>query len=169
MLDPGDHQFEVKAHGYVAARRRVRLEAGEARQETIELVAADLPTRKGAVWRSALFPGMGQYYANNDTSAAVFLASEIVALGVMSTGIILEQYYLGQRSFAKPEDFTSWNSRIDVSYWIWVSGLSAAGAIWAINIVHAWAMPLPTKPTTTWHLVPTAGPNEAGMMFLLSF
>ncbi len=169
MLDPGDHQIEVGAEGYASGRRRLRLEAGEMRTETIELLAVDLPTRKGAIWRSALFPGMGQYYANNNKTAALFLTSEIVSLSVMTTGIILEQYYIGQRRADDPKNFTAWNPSIDASYWTWVSSLTAAGAIWAINIVHAWAMPMSAKPTTAWYLVPTGMSDEAGLSLLLSF
>ena len=170
LLDPGEHRLEVGADGYVLSQRRLRLEAGEQRIETIELVAANPITRKGAVWRSALFPGMGQFYADKDT-AAIFLAGELVSLSVFATGLILEQYYVGQRSKKgqTTEEFESWNSYIDASYSTWVVGLSSAGIIWAMNIVHAWAMPLSTTPTTSWQLVPTAGPNQAGLTFLLSF
>lgn len=169
MVDPGERRIEVEASGYAAAKRRLRLDAGERRVETIEMVATLLPTRGGAIWRSALFPGMGQFYAGNRGSAGVFLASELLALSVMTTGLILEQYYVGQRKSDKPENFTNWNSYIDASYWTWVGGLAAAGTVWAVNLVHAWAMPMPTRPTTAWQLVPATDGNQAGLTFLLSF
>ena len=168
MVDPGERRVEVEAAGYARTSRRLRLEAGEVRIEVIELVAVSLPTRQGAIWRSALFPGMGQFYAGNKTSAGVFLASELVSLSVMTTGLILEQYYVGQRSNDKPENFKNYNDYIDASYWTWVGGLAAAGTIWAVNLVHAWAMPMPTKPTA-WRLVPMADGNQSGLTFLLSF
>jgi tetratricopeptide (TPR) repeat protein len=172
MLDPGEHQIEVGADGYAPGRRRLRLEAGETRTETIEMIAVDLPTRKGAIWRSALFPGMGQYYANNRKMAALFLTSELVALSVMTTGIILEQYYIGGKIAYKggtDEKNAKFDHLIVPSYWTWVASLTAAGTIWAVNIVHAWAMPMSTKPTTAWQLIPVGTPNEAGLSLLISF
>lgn len=173
LLDPGEHRVEVLAKGFAPQERRIRLEAGEMRREEITLVAVlmeELPTRGGAVWRSSLFPGMGQFYADNKTAGIVFLTTEIVALATMTTGIILEQYYLGQRSSDKPENFSNWNSYIDASYYTWVGGLAAAGTIWAVNIVHAAAMRLPTagdSAASAW--LPLALPTHNGLSLTFTF
>jgi len=169
MLDPGEHHVEVRAPGFALGKRHFRLEAGETRIESIELVAEDLPTRNGAIWRSALFPGMGQYYADNDTTATFFLTSEIVLLATMTAGVILEQYYIVRRKNDEGGNFRDWDPYLDASHWTWVASLTAASTLWAVNIVHAWAMPMPLEPVTTWNLVPTAAPGEAGLSFMLSF
>ncbi len=168
LLDPGEHRIEVTATGYASQQRRLRVDAGETRVESITMVAVlmeELPTRKGAVWRSSLFPGMGQMYAGNKTAGIVFLTSEILALATMTTGIILEQYYTGQRDADKPEYFKTWNPSIDASYYTWIGGLAAAGTIWAVNIVHAAAMRLPTAGDANVSVLPF----HNGLSLMVSF
>lgn len=176
LLDPGDQMIAVSKEGFATVSRRVRLEAGEKRMEPIELVAVltgDLPTRSGAVWRSSLFPGMGQYYAGKNGAGTALLLGEIVCLGTLATGLVLEQYYAKQRKQDEGEGTATWNDWTDlmnIGRWVWIGGAGAGGLVWAINIIHAAAMPLPkTDEKSSFLILPLMNPEGGGFSFAMTW
>jgi hypothetical protein len=176
LLDPGDQMIAVAKEGFATVSRRLRLEAGEKRMEPIELVAVlsgDLPTRSGAIWRSSLFPGMGQYYVGRNGAGTALLVGEIVCLGTVATGLVLEQYYLKQRTQDEGKGTNVWNDWTDlmnIGHWVWIAGAGAGGLVWAVNVIHAAAMPLP-KPEdeSSFLILPLMRPDGGGFSFAMTW
>ncbi len=173
LLDPGEHRLVISAPGHTPDRRRIRLIPGENREEQVKLAVIlplDLPTRKGAVWRSSLFPGMGQLYAGHTAWGATFLTSELISLSAVVTGVILEQYYTGRQNNEKETTaFRGWDSYINTAHWTWVGGAIAAGTVWVVNVVHAAAMPMKTGETSAFVLVPISNGDWNGFSLAFSW
>ncbi len=168
LLDPGEHNVVVTADGYVPHRNRFRIDAGEERVENVTLILVppkDLPTRSGVVWRSALFPGMGQYYAGQKSAGVAFMVTESVCLAVVASGAIAQGIYQTQQSAEKdPERYRGFNDYINASYWTWVGGAIAAGLTWGINLGHAAALKLPeVKEPETSLVIPWTSSNGGGL------
>jgi len=174
LLDPGEHNVVVAADGYIPYRNRFRVDAGEERVENITLILVppkDLPTRSGVVWRSALFPGMGQYYAGQKGAAVAFMITESVCLATVAGGAIAQGIYQAQQSGEKdPERYRGFDSYIQASYWTWVGGAIAAGLTWGINLGHAAALKLPEGKGPAISLVlPWTIPDGGGLMLSMAW
>ena len=172
LLDPGDHNIAVTAPGYASVERKIRIDAGETLTEPITLVVdvKGLPTRKGSVWRSVAFPGMGQYYAGKTGPGTVFLVTEVLLIGGAAGGFIGWEVYKYRRDQDSGENWDNWAPYIANAYWVGLSSSIAAGVVWAINIVHSAAMPLPTsRKKNAWFIHPIAGPGANGVGFTLAW
>jgi tetratricopeptide (TPR) repeat protein len=174
LLDPGEHNVVVTADGYIPHRNRFRIDAGEERVESVTLILVpprDLPSRTGVVWRSALFPGMGQYYAGNKGAAVAFMVTESLCLATIAGGAIAQGVYQAQQSAEKdPERYRGFNDYINASYWTWVGGAIAAGLTWGINLGHAAALKLPeAKGPAMSFVIPWTSPDGGGLTWSIAW
>jgi len=172
-LQPGDYLVRVMHDEYAAGEKTVTLKKGEtlALGFILEKKGAEAgPARGSVVWRSLLFPGMGQYHAERKGVGTLFLVTELVSLSACATGIIL-MYYGGGQKDEPGIDANAWEYWDDYSttgYWIAVGSGIAAGTVWLVNIIHAASMPLKQPDEDrALRLLPTPYPGGGG--FVLTF
>ena len=172
-LRPGPYLVRVTHDEYKPQENSVTLKKGEtvALSFTLEKKGQDnLPTRKGAIWRSVAFPGMGQYHAERKGPGTALLVSELVSVGATVAGIII--YYYGRGKKSEPgidtDTWTYWDDYQAAGYWVAVGGGIAAGTVWLVNIIHAASMPMerPSDGART-SFIPIVSPSCTG--FALTF
>ena len=97
--------------------------------------------RKSVLWRSALIPGSGQFYANKRTHGLVFLSSALIA-GVITFSRYNKLYDGGEDyelAFTE-EEFNNYYQKLNLSktkkrqYHL---ALASLGSVWSVNLIHA--------------------------------
>lgn len=104
--------------------------------------ARELRTTAGAVWRSALLPGWGQFYQHQNVKGIAFVSSEVIALSMATVFQLLghqsEQDFQRLNSSSSPEEFSRLKSEAENRYKGRNAALWVAAGIYAFNIVDAW-------------------------------
>ena len=137
----------------------MNLEAPEALKEKKRLGAqaflasqAKQKTRTGALLRSMLVPGLGQYYSGKKLMAAGFLVSELAVLGLYASAnsaytTATDDFNNFQNLYNTEKDplmIADYRSKVNSSHDDIKSNKDlmnqmamAAGGIWALNVIHA--------------------------------
>lgn len=135
---------------YLVTARIVATETGETlAAESTSVAAAGmialasdavvLRSRSDALFRSALFPGMGQFYNRQPAKGYAFAAAEASLLGGalafhLAGNSERSKYRKAKTSSDAAYYYQRASSRYQTRNWL----LVGAGAVWAVNIVDAW-------------------------------
>ena len=162
----GPHRVRVEMRGFEAQEKPVTITKGQTVDMVFDLPAVVVVTREGVLWRSAAFPGLGQFHADHDAWGTTFLVSELVCLGTAAAAGIAYAYFENGKIVADEankennDDWWWYRDRSDISYQVMVAGLVGAGSVWALNLVHAWTMSLPDPDAGTAPVTWEARPGE---------
>jgi len=140
VADAGDH-FTVTAR-LVSVATGVALLSQTAVLPADDLVALSkdavvLRTKVGAMWRSMIIPGWGQYYNKKYIQSGVFFGS-VLALGAASITV----HVLGERDMSRynhdVRDTVKYKDRADKEFLARDIMLGIMGAVWLANILEAY-------------------------------
>lgn len=146
----GQLHLQVEAEGFERFEVEQKISKGEVLTIEANLVKKPIPPqmmpRSQVIWRSLLFPGLGQLHAGHKTAGVVFITTEAITLAGVIGGLSTHQYYLQLRDKERdPDRWRSLNQSASVSKWIAISCAIGAGAVWVANVIQAVVMDLPLQ------------------------
>jgi hypothetical protein len=86
IVPAGPHWLEYRADGFEPLKEPIWIEVPE-RQETVVEITVQTKTRWNALWRSMLFPGVGQLYSEQSMKGVMFLGLGAVCV---STTVLMQ-------------------------------------------------------------------------------
>jgi hypothetical protein len=79
-LSVGPHWLHYRSEGYEPLKDPI-LVSVQGRHETVVTIAVQRKTRWNAIWRSMLFPGIGQIYSEQSLKGLLFLSAGALCIG----------------------------------------------------------------------------------------
>jgi hypothetical protein len=101
LVPAGPHWLEYRSDGFEPLKEPIWIEVPE-RQETVVEITVQTKTRWNALWRSLVFPGIGQMYSEQSLKGAAFLS--LGALCVSTTIILQYQTEDAEESYRISQD-----------------------------------------------------------------
>ena len=162
----GKHEVTFKLTGFAPNSQTVNIQ--EDKREVLQVNLEKLiyiKSRKQALWRSAVLPGLGQFYEKRGIWGGVYLASEIALINLLVNQRAdygdLRQDYLDKRSIysefqGSQAEITQMWSEVQAAYDLSESnyqnqqitmGLIAGAYLW--NLTDAWLF-MPRRTESNW-------------------
>ena len=176
ISDSGDH-FAISATVLAAGGSQTPVEHRLLRVEAAEMLgAADqariLRTRPGALWRSSLAPGWGQFYNRDHLKGVVIIGAEA---SLLTAALVFQ--ILGARAESRyDQDYRQTAGEGEKAEDCYVTRnilLSMAAGVWVYGALDAWMSGADPDETPTLsaslpdvHVVPLATPATDGPVFL---
>jgi len=126
------------------------------------------PKLSGAVLRSSLFPGWGQYYSQNKTTAYIWWGSTAAVIGG-STFLFLNKQstwddYMAKKSGSK-SDFTKSFNKAQSAAHLFDAAMFSLASLWLFNVADVWLF---SGPKNTGGVKLKTGQNDSRVKYGLN-